>query len=41
MLNVDYLVCLKKLKKNPDLLNNPAWEEAVSRKTSLAYFGPP
>ncbi len=30
---------LEKAEKNPDLLNaNPAWEERVSRKTSLAYF---
>lgn len=30
---------LEKAEENPDLLNtNPAWEETVSRKTSLAYF---
>ncbi len=33
------LEMLDKAEKNPDLLiNNPAWEESVCRKTSLAYF---
>jgi len=30
---------LEKAEKNPNLLNeNPAWEEKVNKKTSLAYF---
>ena len=33
------LEMLEKAEKNPDLLNdNPAWEEEVCKKTSLAYF---